>query len=190
MDDWSGELELLRAAGVKLERGLNEAELSVAEERSGARFPPDLRELLRAAVPTGEQFPNWRDTAAPELGQALAWPFDGIAFDIEHNAFWWPTWGPRPHALSDAIDLARHRVAEAPTLIPVYGHRYLPAVPCDAGNPVLSVYQTDIIYYGSDLRAYIAHEFGPTGYAEAVTRVPRPVLFWSELIQANGAPAG
>ena len=27
------------------------------------------------------------------------------------------------------------------------------------GNPVLSVYQTDIIYYGYDLEDYLRHEF-------------------------------
>ena len=190
MADWSHELDVLRAAGAKLEPGLTDAELSAAEKRCGVRFPSDLRELLSAALPTGERFPNWRRTAAPELAQALAWPFDGIAFDIEHNAFWWPAWGPRPEALADAIDLARRHVAEAPKLVPVYGHRYLPAVPVAAGNPVLSVYQTDVIYYGRDLHAYIAHEFGLTGYDEAVTPAPRPVPFWSDLIQANGALAG
>jgi hypothetical protein len=47
-----------------------------------------------------------------------------------------------------------------PRLVPVFSHRYLPAEPHLSGNPVLSVYQTDIIYYGSNLKRYIAHEFG------------------------------
>ncbi len=37
--------------------------------------------------------------------------------------------------------------------------RYLIAEPCRAGNPVLSVHQSDIIAYGRDLRDYLLHEF-------------------------------
>jgi hypothetical protein len=44
-------------------------------------------------------------------------------------------------------------------LIPIYGHRYLVGEPCCAGNPVLSVHQSDIIVYGRDLREYLLREF-------------------------------
>lgn len=50
-------------------------------------------------------------------------------------------------------------VAAAPRLLPIYSHRYLLAEPCRAGNPVFSVYQSDIIVYGTDLRTYLLHEF-------------------------------
>jgi hypothetical protein len=45
-------------------------------------------------------------------------------------------------------------------MIPVYGHRYLPAGSGGFGHPVLSIYQADIIIYGTDLAAYIDREFG------------------------------
>ena len=43
--------------------------------------------------------------------------------------------------------------------IPVYVHRRMPDRPHAAGNPVFSVHQTNIIYYGADLRDYLLHEF-------------------------------
>ena len=46
-----------------------------------------------------------------------------------------------------------------PMLIPIYSHRFLPGAPSPAGSPVFSVYQTDVIYCGSDLAAYVAAEF-------------------------------
>ena len=45
-------------------------------------------------------------------------------------------------------------------MIPVYAHRYLPAGRGTYGHPVLSIYQTDIIIYGTDLADYIDREFG------------------------------
>jgi hypothetical protein len=89
----------------------------------------------------------------------MAWPFDGIAFDIKNNAFWWDDWGPKPERLDDALAVARQRVSAAPKLIPVFSHRYLPAEPCLSGNPVFSVHQTDIIFYGTDLWDYFRQEF-------------------------------
>lgn len=42
----------------------------------------------------------------------------------------------------------------APRLIPICSHRYIPEEPHDAGNPVFSVMQSDVIYYGADLANY------------------------------------
>jgi hypothetical protein len=55
-------------------------------------------------------------------------------------------------------------------MIPVYGHRYLPAGRATYGHPVLSIYQTDIIVYGTDLADYINHEFGR--YSTSADRAP------------------
>ena len=67
--------------------------------------------------------------------------------------------------------------------------RYLASLPTEIGNPVFSVYQTDVIHYGRDLRSYFAHEFGRTTYREAITPEPRKIAFWSELVEANNAPS-
>jgi hypothetical protein len=73
-------------------------------------------------------------------------------------------------------------------LIPICSHRYIPAAPHEAGNPVFSVHQTDIIYYGADLMDYLQNEFnfyfGRTGYA--ITGSPKRIPFWSELTEMNG----
>ena len=115
----------------------------------------------------------------------LAWPADGMCFDIEHNAFWLPAWGPKPDSLEEAAARARHAVRVAPFLIPICGHRYLPAEPCESGNPVFSVHQTDIIYYGLDLPSYLLAEFdAPNPFA--VPDSPREIEFWSELERLSG----
>ena len=189
-EDWSKELQLIESCGVTLSIGLSDEEIRNVEMTFGFRFPPDLRSFLSKAMPISKsgdnRFPDWRNPGSSALSDQLAWPFEGIAFDIEKNAFWWKPWGERPASLPDAIAVAKAAVDCAPRLIPIHGHRYLPAEPLLAGNPVLSAYQTDIIYYGLDLRRYLAHEFGLMSYDEAVGRGPRRIPFWAELIDENG----
>jgi hypothetical protein len=184
-DDWSSELRSLRDRGVTLARGLTAVEIQRVEETHRFRFPPDLASFLSCALPVGPRFPDWRAPESPVLLDQFAWPFDGMAFDIESNAFWWEPWGPRPVVLSEAIAVAKAAVERAPRMIPIAGHRYLPAEPASAGNPVFSVYQTDIIFYSVDLRRYLSCEFGGVAYVAAVSGDIRRIRFWTDLVEAN-----
>ena len=173
-------VSLLRGAGVALAEGLTDQEVARVEATYHFRFPPDLRALLQYVLPVAERFPNWRDESEESLRSRLDWPADGICFDIEHNVFWMTEWGPQPADPAAACAIARREIAKAPTLIPIYGHRYIPDELHLAGNPIFSVYQTDIIYYGRDLAHYFANEF-------AYPRPPwispptRPIRFWDQL---------
>ena len=156
---WIQFVDILKERGVRFEPGLSEEEANCIEAEFGFRFPPDLRDFLHAGLPVGDRFPNWRDQSRASLRKRLSIPFEGIAFDVEHNGFWLDEWGPRPSTLGEAQAIVSKMVASAPTLIPVYSHRMIPDRPFAAGNPVFSVHQTDIIYYGADLRDYFIHEF-------------------------------
>ncbi|QDT91758.1 SMI1/KNR4 family protein [Gimesia algae] len=194
-------LTLLHKRGIQLDRGLSDSEFEVLETRFDFQFPPDLRSLLQSAVPVGVDpnrqggtFPDWRSCDFNTLLERLNWPFDGMAFDIENNVFWLDEWGAKPIDLAEAIKIARDHVEAAPKLIPLYAHRYIPAEPNIAGNPVFSVHQTDIIYYGQDLWDYIEQEFGEheegwyggQRYAdftpEQYHSVHRCIPFWSDLV--------
>jgi hypothetical protein len=181
---WQAELQILADAGVVIATGLTATELARAERVVGAKFPADLCTFLSEGLPIGKGFPNWREPDSDAIRRQLDWPFEGMAFDIENNVFWPDDWGPRPQELVDALSIARDKVTEAPRLIPVMGHRYIPADPPTAGNPVLSVHQTDIIYYGNDLASYLRCEFNQLSYADAVHDELRRIRFWSDLVDA------
>jgi len=174
----------LEIAGVEFAHGLTESEFERIEQTYGFTFPPDLKEFLAFALPVSRGWPNWRNSPVADIEEFLIWPYKGICFDIEPNVFWLKEWGPKPDSLEDALALAKRAVEEAPTLIPIYGHRYIPDRPSLSGNPVFSVYQTDIIYYGSDLENYLKNEF------HYYLRTPRYQLgfqireieFWSRLL--------
>ena len=182
-DELEASLAVLRAAGIPLDPGLSSGELAAVEQLWEFRFPDDLRALLARALPRGDRMPNWREPSSDDIRGRMQWPLDGLLFDVEHADFWVPAWGPRPAALLDALACATERFQTVPKLVPIYAHRYIPAEPCVAGNPVFSVYQMDVIYYGRTLRDYLATEFGGTAWRDAVAGELRRITFWTEVVE-------
>jgi hypothetical protein len=172
----------LRQAGVLLSPGLSDRELNDIEARFEFQFSNEHRQLLSLALPLGKDWVDWRSADPAELTDRLARPISGVIFDVENNAFWPTSWGERPAERAIATQIARARLADVPQLVPVFSHRYLPAGPAAHHSPVLSVHQTDVIYYGNDLLDYVAREFNvPPGHNVAPQRVP----FWTDLIEGR-----
>lgn len=181
--DWSAEHALLRSRGVELAPGLTTAELARAEERVGCRFPPDLRSFLQAGLPTGRGWPDWRNPDSEEIAEQLGRAEWAMLFDIEHCQWWPPFWGPRPPDMAEAFAIGRERLRAEPKLIPIAGHRFLPAEPDEVGNPVISMWQMmDTIYYGRDLSNYFARECEPDHYRREPIGEVRKIRFWSAVI--------
>jgi hypothetical protein len=167
--DWQG--------GTRWLNGLTDDQIDDVERQWSVRFPPDYRLFLRrlhsvdrpqvGAQFVGDKlrpaerpsFYNWL-TDVETLREYLDWPLEGLLFDVENADLWQPAWGARPDTRQGRAALVRALAASAPRLIPIFSHRYLLAEPCRAGNPVFSVYQTDVIVYGADLRRYFLTEFG------------------------------
>lgn len=157
---WTGIVASLSQRGIKFEQGLSDQEIDSIQRSFKLTFPADLRAFLQTALPTGSRFPDWRNGERSDLKALLRWPVDGICFDVEYNDLWFSElFGDKPSSLQEAVAIVRRKVAEAPQLIPICGHRFIPSEPHLSGNPVFSVYQTDIIYYGSDLADYLSNEF-------------------------------
>lgn len=179
-------LETLRetflAKSIELEAGLTEPELQKVEQAFGFRFPPDLRSVLQFMLPVSEGFPNWRDEKVQDLIEWFDVPAEGIAFDVEENGFWVEEWGERPDDIDDAIEDARRHVANAPILVPIFSHRFIPARPEEPGNPVYSVVESDVIVFGNDLAGYFHAEFDVPLPAESA-QIPKKIEFWSELVE-------
>jgi hypothetical protein len=158
--------------------GLGDAEFDAIEQEFGFTFAADHRAFLAAGVPSGRGWPDWRGADREVLRERLAWPVEGVLFDVAENDFWYEGWGPRPGPGEQAVVAARASLLTAPRLVPVYAHRFLPAGV--AGHPVLSVYQTDVVHYGNDLGDWLHREFGlgaPAGEARRAT-----VPFWRDLV--------
>ena len=171
----------LKSRGVKMDHGLTNQEIKQIENEYSFRFPSDLATVLQYKLPISNGFPNWRNGSKEVITNWLERPLEGIIFDTEHNNFWLNSWGEKPKTLEESIEVARHQVKRAPKLIPIYKHRYIPCEPIDKGNPVFSVWQTDIIYYGYDLDDYFNREFGVPLLKSRISE-PRSTRFWNEII--------
>lgn len=166
----------------KWTKGYSQQELDDAQARFGLKFPPDLIALYRDRRPLDGY--DWtRDDQA--IREMLAWPFEGLWFDVEHANLWWPEWGDKPADAKDRQAVLRRVVDSAPKLIPILSHRYLPEEPQEAGNPVFSVYQSDVIYYGANLEDYFAREFNGWNSRPWPNEIKR-IRFWSTMVERNG----
>ncbi|MFI1980748.1 hypothetical protein [Streptomyces wedmorensis] len=116
--------------------GPTERELDAVEKRFGFTFSTDHRVFLGAGLPHGSsRWPDWRDGAAQDLEGRLAWPVEGVLFDVERSGFRHRAWPSRPAEKSEALRVARTELESVPQLVPVYGHRYPPGTAGEHGHP-------------------------------------------------------
>jgi hypothetical protein len=180
--------------------GLSDAEIDSIAHRYDLEFPQEHRLFLRTLHSTMPQtagatfagghtlqpverpgFYDWlRDEDA--IRERLAWPLEGILFDVEQNNLWIDSWGRRPEEGDARKACVARLVSAAPKLIPIFGHRFLVSV---EPHVVLSIYQSDIIVFGTSLRDYLLVEFAPL--IGEHPRVPESVEaarlpFWGELL--------
>jgi hypothetical protein len=177
--------------------GMTDAELSRVEQEYGFEFAEDHRAFLSVGLPLNttlpkepgviythaQPWPDWRDGDPDALRDALSWPTQGILDGVGDGA-WHESWGARPQDPAEVINLAETCLAKVPRMIPIYGHRYLPGGRATSGHPVLSMWGTDIICYGTDLVDYIHQEFGGPGIDRTDPRwQPRVTVdFWIDYV--------
>ncbi|WP_037605559.1 hypothetical protein [Streptacidiphilus rugosus] len=174
------------------ERGLGDEEFERIEETYGFRFSDDHRAFLAAGLPVSsppqegatwdQPWPDWRGADPDDLRHRLGWPVDGVLRSVQHG-YWHPSWGVRPVDGEAARSLAEQHLATVPQLVPLYGHRFLPAGRGTHGHPVFSVWGTDIIYYGEDLADYVSHEFGDEHEHLDCWNPRGTVPFWPDFVR-------
>src|SRR5262245_57554368 len=97
--------------------------------------------------------------------------------------------GEKPASPDARDEILRSVVSRASKLIPLIGHRYVPEQPHEAGNPVFSVFHSDVIYYGANLADYFEREFMGWNYRpwpDQVKHIPFfGLILYSDLPQAR-----
>ncbi|GAB5457491.1 MAG: hypothetical protein Hens3KO_05210 [Henriciella sp.] len=162
--------------------GMTLSEIASVEAQLDFPLPSDLKFLLENVQdPGGVLFP-WSDFSIERYQEMIDFVWRGISFDIEHNALWLEKWGQRPSDLTAAKALAKKDFQTWPRLLPIYGHRFLAADPCLPDNPVFSIMQTDIIYYGTNLADYLLREFCP-GRPLIMSEPLRRIPIWSDFAE-------
>ena len=185
-------IDNLKSKGVQFDKGLTDKETLRVQTKFDFIFPPDLKKFLQTSLPISKHFYNWRKALTSKeetdrINSMFAWTLDGMLFDIEHNNFWYDNWGQRPNSLEEKFEIARQHHVTYPKLIPIFSHRYISSKPSIKGNPVFSVYQMDIIYYGYDLPTYFANEFhfALSDNFELLDEPKNRIEFWTWCVENN-----
>ncbi|MEV7288048.1 hypothetical protein AB0O01_26350 [Streptomyces sp. NPDC093252] len=155
--------------GCDVAAGLSEAELARIERTYGFVFAADHRAFLAEGLPVAsppkrgaaweQPWPDWRHGDPEDLRYRLEWPVREVLREVELGGWHQRAFGARPRGARAAVDMARRKLAEAPAMVPVYGHRFLPAGGGSYGHPVLSMWGTAIRCHSDHLVDYIEREF-------------------------------
>jgi hypothetical protein len=113
----------LRESPARLDPGLSEVEIHSIEEHFEFRFAPDHRLMLSLALPLEDRhhWPEWRNGTDTDLRDRLAWPVEGLLFDVEPNNLWHPNCGPRPNQVNEARGVAADAMRSVPPRRPPNG---------------------------------------------------------------------
>lgn len=180
---YENSLNLLKMKGIEFEKGLTLDELKQVEMIYQIKFPGSLREFLMMALPVSKGFYNWRDIQDDNvryIKKAINKPLSDV-YNMAGEVYWCDNWGKEPEDEKNILEEVRARLKEAPKLVPIYAHRYIPMV-LDENPPVLSIHDIDIIYYGENLEEYFNIEFGEKTQDVIQFQNIIPVPFWSDIM--------
>lgn len=151
-------LRRLREAGISISEGFSNDELNQIESCCNVILPPDFRELLNYGFPRSNGFYDWREALIRNI--------------VEEGK----------ERLRSFPEFELHEDFEnAPPLLPLLGHRFLPCEPSKEGNPVFSIWGLDTIIYGPDLLRYLLIETGLEDFKFKDSDC-RYIRFWSDLL--------
>lgn len=161
-------------------KGLTDEQIQQVELKYNIRFTPEHREFLRILHAIDrpkkvtyehyldddgnvlvEEYPffyNWLENDK-EIKDKLKWPFETILDDVKGaNAVWLKSWGIKPDAEEEVNKIVSDWYARTPSLLPLTSHRFIVSDLNLVHRPVLSVWGSDIIVYGWNLRSYLLKE--------------------------------
>lgn len=165
---------------VDVQRGLRDHEFDLIQQRYGFTFADDHRAFLIGGLPTGPGWPDWRSPDQRAVRDQLAWPVEGLLFDVEHTGFWHASWGQRPDDPEQALAVAGAALLRSPQMVPLRENRYLPAAVGGSGQAILQMFRSEVRTFGLDLADWVVQEFGFAAVPEKLPRVT--VEFWGDLL--------
>lgn len=158
-------ITLMKQQGISFDRGLTEQTIKDIEEIYDMTFPASLSAFYKEALPIGDRFIKWNDLSEDNIScikEKMYLPYKWLSHDITFcEAF--------------------RNTMEAPKLIPIYSHRYMPCID-HPDPPVFSTVGADTIWYGKSLGDYLYNEF--IRKDPIISDIPH-VPLWSDIISAN-----
>ena len=176
-------ISLLTYQGVKFDVGLSKSEIDKIEKIYEFHFPLSLRCFLEECLPISKGFYNWRNFKTDNIErikEKIKKPVNDI-LELADEVPWCDKWGKEPEDRTVFFQIVKKMIKEAPVVIPIYAHRYMPEI-MNGDVPIISIHGVDIIYYGCNLEEYFLIEFGELKQENlnysGITKIP----FWSDIM--------
>ncbi len=176
-------LELLKHKNIVLEDGLSDEEFKHIKSIYNIEFPTPLKDFYENILPVSKGFYNWRDFNEKNvefIKKCMEFPIKNIC-NMTNEVDWCDEWGIEPEDEKVRDEEIKNKALNAPKLIPIYSHRYMPLGKFD-GYPILSICGVDIIYYGKDIDDYMRIEFGDKKQYELDCKFIQKIPFWTDLM--------
>lgn len=176
-------IKLLKTSGVEFENGLTCKELQTIKNIYGVIFPNSLKLFLMNQLPVSKGFYNWRNFTKENIAfitKAIEYPIRYIE-NYPDEVYWCDDWGDEPKNVNIFAKEVKKRILNAPKVVPIYEHRYMPMVK-NENPPILSIHGIDVIYYGQNLEDYFRVEFGVKNQNAIDFNSIEPILFWSDIM--------
>lgn len=137
------------------------------------------------ALPVAEGFYNWKDFSEENIlliKEMMNRSFEDIDEEAEEMGWcWFDDWEEKTDEVKKMAMEVRKQLKNAPKLIPIYGHRYMPIVEGE-NIPIFSIYGIDLIYYGGNIEEYFEIEFGDKDQDTIDFENIRKIPFWSDIV--------
>lgn len=118
-------ITILKMNSVILDAGLTEIEIEQLERKYKIKFPAELKELYKEALPVSKGFYNWREALTDEntdkFEKILNKPFLELKEQIEEIE-WNEAWGEKPDSNQKIKEIIISKINHAPKLIPIFRH--------------------------------------------------------------------
>lgn len=132
--------------------------LHTIDRKERIEYTETFEENSKIVVKESPFFYNWLKDEK-EIIEIIKWPFDTIYQDIiGANKVWLKSWGKRPKSEIEIKNVFTSWYQKTPKLIPIQAHRFVISEHNFRFNPVLSIWGSDIIVYGWNLRSYLLNE--------------------------------
>lgn len=176
----------LRKKDIQFAPGLTEERLREIETKLNGILPDDLRQLLSKGVPIAiggdyDKFPRWDLDINDIVANSRAFVIDALQFDIKENGYWCDIFDDKPDSDESAVQNATGFVKSLPSLVPVFGHRFV--ISGQKFSPVISYSgPLDTIIYAENIAEYFHIEFGIPNYRALIQPNDHINTPWSKIL--------
>ncbi|MBQ9259238.1 MAG: SMI1/KNR4 family protein [Neisseriaceae bacterium] len=172
----------MKKIGIIFSSGLDNNEIKKVETLYNIKFPNIYKQFLQKNLPISNGFYNWRDFSEKNISniyEVINRPKKMLQ-TFWNEIDWSKNWGDIPVSENDRKVFIFNMIEKSPKIIPIYNHRYIPCV--NDNPPILSIYGTDVIYYGKNLLDYFNNDFFNKELDNNLENYDY-IPFWSDLME-------